>query len=509
MKLWNLMGTTAAVAIVAAHAAFADVTPEQVWTGWKDLAASAGQTIAASSESREGAALVVKGLTISSTSPEADATLTIDQVTFTDQGDGTVEVTASDSYPLKVRAAGETGKADVLTTIQISHPGLAIDVSGTPEEMRYDFSAPTLSVKLAGVEGPDPAEIPQDLTVEATVTALAGNYIVASAEGGLRSVSSNATADALSMIIKGSDTSDPANPSKIDAKVTLTQLAGTSTGKSVAEMTDLAAALRAGMAAEGNFTYGGTTLDMTVAEAKGDTKLSSSASGGEVTFALDAGQMAYGGKARDMSMTMSGGDLPVPQISMAYKEGAFNFAMPVSKSDAPAPFGFGLKLADLTISDALWNLFDPGVQLPRDPMTVIVDTAGTATLNVDLMDDKAIMGLGDASPGALNSLDIKALQVKMVGADVTGSGALTFDNSDMVTYGGFPAPTGTINLKAVGLNGLLDKLTAMGLMPEDQVMGARMMLGMFAKAVDGQPDTMVSDLEFKDKHFFANGMQLQ
>ena len=66
-----------------------------------------------------------------------------------------------------------------------------------------------------------------------------------------------------------------------------------------------------------------------------------------------------------------------------------------------------------------------------------------------------------------------------------------------------------VNLKAVGLNGLLDKLMAMGLIPEDQMMGARMMLGMFAKVVEGEPDTMTSAVEFKDKHLFVNGMQLQ
>ena len=79
----------------------------------------------------------------------------------------------------------------------------------------------------------------------------------------------------------------------------------------------------------------------------------------------------------------------------------------------------------------------------------------------------------------------------------------------LTTFAGVPAPTGTIDLKAVGVNGLLDKLMAMGLVPEDQMMGARMMLGMFAKVVEGQPDTMTSNVEFKDKHLFVNGMQLQ
>ena len=45
-----------------------------------------------------GAALVVKGLSISSTGEGADASLAIDQVTFTDQGDGSVAVTTSDRH---------------------------------------------------------------------------------------------------------------------------------------------------------------------------------------------------------------------------------------------------------------------------------------------------------------------------------------------------------------------------------------------------------------------------
>ena len=101
------------------------------------------------------------------------------------------------------------------------------------------------------------------------------------------------------------------------------------------------------------------------------------------------------------------------------------------------------------------------------------------------------------------------MQIKLAGADVTGTGALTFDNTDMTTFAGVPAPTGSVDLKAVGVNGLLDKLMAMGLVPEDQMMGARMMLGMFAKVVEGETDTMTSSIKFEDKHLFVNGMQLQ
>jgi hypothetical protein len=54
----------------------------------------------------------------------------------------------------------------------------------------------------------------------------------------------------------------------------------------------------------------------------------------------------------------------------------------------------------------------------------------------------------------------------------------------------------------------LDTLVAMGFIPEDQVMGARMMLAMFAKPGE-TPDSLVSTIEFKDGGLFANGQQLQ
>jgi hypothetical protein len=108
----------------------------------------------------------------------------------------------------------------------------------------------------------------------------------------------------------------------------------------------------------------------------------------------------------------------------------------------------------------------------------------------------------------LNSFDLSALLVRFVGAELSGNGALTFDNNDLTTFNGMPAPTGQINLKLLGANALIDNLIAMGLLPEDQAMGARMMMGMFARP-GTEPDSLTSTLEFKDGGFFANGMRLQ
>ena len=72
-----------------------------------------------------------------------------------------------------------------------------------------------------------------------------------------------------------------------------------------------------------------------------------------------------------------------------------------------------------------------------------------------------------------------------------------------------PLPSGTLNLMLTGGNALLDTLVNMGLVPEDQAMGARMMLGMFARPGDG-PDTLVSTIQVnEDGSVLANGQRIK
>ena len=70
-------------------------------------------------------------------------------------------------------------------------------------------------------------------------------------------------------------------------------------------------------------------------------------------------------------------------------------------------------------------------------------------------------------------------------------------------------PSGVMNMMLTGGNGLLDTLVGMGLVPEEQAMGARMMMGLFAQPGDG-PDTLVSTIEMKeDGSVLANGQRIR
>ena len=106
-------------------------------------------------------------------------------------------------------------------------------------------------------------------------------------------------------------------------------------------------------------------------------------------------------------------------------------------------------------------------------------------------------------PVQIDSLNVKKLQLTAAGAELTGAGALTFDNATAT-----PMPLGAIDLKLSGANKLMDGLVAMGVMPQDQVMFAKMMMGMYA--VPAGEDLFTSKIEFKEGgRILANGQPIK
>jgi hypothetical protein len=217
---------------------------------------------------------------------------------------------------------------------------------------------------------------------------------------------------------------------------------------------------------------------------------------------MSADGMSYGGTGDDAKIAVQISSFPLP-IDLSVAQTAFNFAIPVAKGEAAQPFGLLVKFVDLEVSEGLWGMFDPAAQLPRDPATLIVDLSGAAKLLVNILDPKEAENIGDQPPGELDALDINELKLSAVGAELTGNGALTFDNS-----AGMPKPLGAVDLQLTGANALIDKLVAMGFVPEDQAMGARMMMGLFA--VPTGEDALSSKIEFKeDGGVYANGQRVQ
>ncbi|MCV6591878.1 MAG: DUF2125 domain-containing protein, partial [Silicimonas sp.] len=199
-----------------------------------------------------------------------------------------------------------------------------------------------------------------------------------------------------------------------------------------------------------------------------------------------------------------GSAIPLPPMTFKMDEQSGRLKMPVVPGEAKQDFALVMALKGLEIDPFVWSMIDPGGQLPRDAATLVIDTAGEVILTEDIFDPEYAESAPSAPPGSIEALDVNEIRLSVAGAELTGDGALTFNNAM-----GIPMPIGAVNMMLKGGNGLLDKLVAMGLIPEEQAMGARMMTGMFARPGDG-PDTLVSTIEMKeDGSILANGQRIK
>jgi hypothetical protein len=243
----------------------------------------------------------------------------------------------------------------------------------------------------------------------------------------------------------------------------------------------------------------------------GETTSGQTASGsGNIELAMNADAISYGASASDQKISLEGGELPFP-VEAAMEESSFHLTIPTSKSEEDRDVSLGLNLGGFTMSDMLWDIFDAGKTLPRDPATIAFDLNGKVKMLVDLMnpEEMAAADRGEIMPVEPKSLTLNRLLIDAIGARVTGEGAFTFDNTDLVTFDGMPRPEGALNVTVDGANAVIDKLIQMGLLQEQDAMGARMMMSMFAVPAGGE-DQLKSTIEINEQgHVLANGQRIK
>ena len=485
-------------ALVVGGAAQADVTADQVWQDWKSQLAMNGEdTLTIGSEETSGDTLTVSDIAVVVNDEMTKFEVALGDLIFTEQGDGTVQVTIPESYPVKITAAD-----GAVITIDISQTGAEMLVSGTPDAMTYDVSADTYTVALADVVNGD---ITFTGDVKATANNVAGSYT--SRSGDVHNIAYDlgiASVDLLVDIkIPGEDGGYVTASGKVEGVQGQFEM-NMPEGANFEDPEDL---FSNGFGMTGGYTIdsGAYVVDV---DAEGD-QLTGSANFGaaRLDMTLDDTVMAYNAQTDDLAVNMTVPNFPLP-IELTLAQYGVGFKMPMAQSEEPEDFGFSLDLVDLTVNDALWDLFDAGKVLPRDPATIQLDLSGTATPNVNLMDPEAAMMGGSDMPVALNTLSLNDLRIALAGALITGSGDFTFDNTDLTTFEGMPRPEGSALIEMVGLNGLMDNLVTMGLVPQDQIMGGRMMLGMFAR-VTGD-DELETKLEINGEgHVSVNGQRIR
>ncbi|SEO86017.1 hypothetical protein SAMN04490248_11449 [Salinihabitans flavidus] len=498
----HIVPATAVSLILSGGGALADVTPQDVWQSWQGYLGSSGYEVSGN-ESRSGDTLTVTGLTMSGDIPDEDGTVTVSlsEIAFRDNGDGTVQIIMPASSPLVINLRPEDEEA-VDITLDLTYDTLAMTASGAPRDISYAYSADSMGATLTEivVDG----EVVEAAGFDASLDNVQGNSSMATTD--LRRVRQSISAETLTYMFSGQDLENPERD-RASFNGEMRDLSLDFRGDLPLDMDseDPEEFFNAGFDIEGRFEQGGGSMAFSGMESGKPISGNFSSESGFFEVAMNKERMRYDGGTSGVTIDMAGAELPIP-ISAGIGELAYGLLLPLAKSEDLQDFGLKLRLADLSVDDALWGMFDPGQMLPRDPATLSLDITGTARLLMNMMSEEAQEM--DEMPGELHSASLNDLRLNVAGAELTGTGDFTFDNSDTETFDGLPRPEGALDLRLTGANQLLDTLVEMGMLPKEQASGARMMMGMFA--VPAGDDKLTSTIEINEEgQVLANGQRLR
>jgi len=501
-------------------AALADVTPMDVWTLHQDMYKALGGALAANTSEADGTLSVtdVAGL-FALPMGLGTVTVTMGSWDYIDNGDGTVTARFPDSLDI-VLALAIPGQVEASAKMQVNSDNYDLIASGTPNDVTMTYDFPRQEGIISDFTATGPAMKHPDFAAFENAE-LAGSVVISGNKGTSRITRGDVmtiTGDYLTETVSYDFTMTGAEN---EYATTLSGSGGLSSASTkVTLLPDgvsvmaIPQAFRDGLGLSLTSSAKDTT-STTIVTLNGEAFSTREETIGSSDFnvTMDQDGMRVDGIGTDYRIVTDELKLLLPTpVEISAARGEFAFQMPFMASETPQPFTFLMDMAGLEVVEDIWGLLDPAAILPRDPADLVVDVTGNVETLIDLFDVEAMtkMATTETSPFQIEDVTISSLVLSLAGAKLTGTGAFSFDNADMETFPGIPAPTGALDLELRGGNGLLDNLVAMGLLPEEQAMGARMMTGLFAKPGDGD-DSLTSKIEVDGATgaISANGQRLQ
>ncbi|PRY93903.1 DUF2125 domain-containing protein [Donghicola tyrosinivorans] len=507
----RFLTTTAIAAVTFSSAAWADVTPQDLWADWQEQLSATYDSYTIGDETLDGDTLVLSDLVVVMQDDSSTLSIEVPQITMRANGNGTVTITTAEEYLGHIIATfeeeGQRSETDI--DFFVRQNGLSMLASGDPSEITYDYTAAAVSVGLLDVKLPE-AEQGVTAAFDMTMSNLEGTS-TSKIDGDMVEITSKVITGATNITANFAE-EGTGNALAFNGTVaSLTYDGNQRMALAPASSGDLYNMVANGGEAHAKTTIGAATYTFDVkGEDAGVVTIETAGSADVVD--VDAGGFRIGTNTYDPVIRAQFAPFPLP-LEFVAKGFDFNLAMPVLPAEEEQDFTLGFGLRDFTMPDVLWSMFDPGAALPRDPATIAIGLKGTGTMMEPVFDQAYLENIEtnfdpENPPAEMNSLTLTELLIKAAGAQITGEGAFTFDNSDTTTFDGMPRPSGEISLRGEGLNALLEKLVQIGLVPQEQLMGARMMMGMFT-VVEGE-DILRSTLQVNDEgQVRANGQRIR
>jgi hypothetical protein len=498
-------------AALTAAPALADITADDIWTSFQTIAQSVGGELTATI-TRDGNKVAFSDAKLHFAVPGDKGSLDIlyPTLSYTDNADGTVSMDMNGTHTYKLVFTDDDKKSDpVSAEIVLTYDNAELIASGAPDDITFTYGIGSLAFALQNL---DLGYLPGSENFPLSMTGHGLNWKGSSQVtlGELLSINGQSEIESMGYVTDQTDENGIQTNTSVsygDMK-NQTKIALPTGGMS---FMNLAAALKQGLSFQGSGSIS-TTSQQTTAVLNGQEVMSANISGGATTsnVSADSDAIDLAANFADLNLDVTAIiEVPIAVKANIERTGA-HFRMPVSASDDPQDFTFALAFEGMKLGEEIWAMFDPAEVLPRDPASVSMTLTGQTTLLQDLLNIPELMALdNDDIPLELNALTIKDFLISAAGASLSGTGDFAFNNDDLTSFDGMPAPSGTANLQLNGANGLIDRLIEMGLVQESDAMGARMMMGMMTVPGDGD-DSLKSEIEVtEDGQISANGQRIK
>ena len=458
--------------------AFADITPEDVWANMQASYAAMGLEVSGTA-TRSGETLTITDGAVTLTYPVIGGQMvaTLPQMGLIAQGDGTVRVLTPDTYVISVTGDVPEEEAQFAIDVAISQNGSGTIASGDPGDITYVTDSGALQVLVTSTEmaGEDAS-----FTLEYKSDGSATSTRVTEGDPLMIVGNSVETGASTRFVMNGGGMSQESVTEGGSAAVEFSMAL-----PSDMNILNLTPALASGLALSATVATGpSSSRTTTTVDGMAPSEQVQNMGNGSATMSLDASGLSLDASYAEFDAVITQPDMIPFPIAFSGTGAGGRFAIPMIASEEPQGFVYALNINGLEIDDMIWGMVDPGATLDRSPIDLALDLQGDLQWNLDTLDFAAYetLGMSGEMPVLPLSARIETLALTALGASVTGTGAFTFDPTDMATFPGVPRPEGSAKLSATGLNGAIDQLVAAGLLPEDQAGMGRMFMGMFSQS---------------------------
>lgn len=496
-KQFLTVGMIAWLTSSAAHA----LTVDQVWQGWQGNATAVGLVLTADPATPAGGKLTLRNIALQA---DGETLFKMDQLTLTEVEEGAVKLDFPAEFALK-----PAPQPDMTFDVKVAQSALVVTVTEpAPGARLYEYSAETLSVTGSFtqlVDLFDGGEKLQDSSVfEFALEGMIGSY--SDTPGTNRRFVTEFAAKTVALNLD-QDSPFAGQSTQVSSGKDIT-FNGSFTLPSTFDLTtmerpgQMADALRDGLAVTMAFSQGTGGSDQSMTSEFFSFAAKTASQGSNFRLSFDKAGVLLAGDALPATASITSPELPFPKLDLAFGTSALEVKFPVLGPDVQ-DFRYMFRFDSLTMNSEAWDAMDPTGVLERTPFVLDMDVTGRTSLDLFGLIQADEDGTIPPIP-LVERADIVRLLASVAGAEVSGTGAFTFDNSL-----GFPMPRGNADFVVKGANKMVDALISLGVVTTDDALGARMAMALVLEPT-GEPDVMTSKIEAReDGGFYVNGQRMQ